>query len=166
MELPDELTELLPREDFSSKWCDIVRTYDQQMDTINFDYPILAKLAEFWREKRKEIIGLVENTERLSKQLKQQKFNYVLCHADLHPGNIVIASNNKLLIVDWDSPILAPKERDLMFIGGGHRFKNEDIDAFYEGYGKTEINQVVLRYYRNERIVADIAVDSMEIFER
>ena len=166
MELPDELTELLPREDFSSKWCDIVRKYDQQMNTINFDDPILAKLAEFWQEKRKKIIGLVENTERLSKLLKQQKFNYVLCHADLHPGNIVISNDNKLLVVDWDNPILAPKERDLMFIGGGHRFKNEDRNAFYEGYGRTKLNQIALTYYRNERIVADIAVDSMELFEK
>ncbi|RDU38106.1 aminoglycoside phosphotransferase family protein [Neobacillus piezotolerans] len=165
LELPDELTQLLPNEDFSSKWCGTVRKFDQLINTNNFDDPISASLAEFWKKNRLEIIGLVENTERISEQLKQHKFNYVLCHADLHPGNIVIDKNKKMLIVDWDSPILAPKERDLMFIGGGHRFKNENIDAFYKGYGATQIDQLVLTYYRNERIVADIAADSTEILE-
>jgi spectinomycin phosphotransferase len=36
-----------------------------------------------------------------------------------HAGNVVVGADNELTIVDWDEPILAPKERDLMFIGGG-----------------------------------------------
>ncbi len=32
---------------------------------------------------------------------------------------MLIDANDALYIVDWDNPILAPKERDLMFIGGG-----------------------------------------------
>jgi spectinomycin phosphotransferase len=35
---------------------------------------------------------------------------------------------------------------------------------FYKGYGKTEINSTALAYYRNERIVEDIAVYSHELF--
>lgn len=162
-ELPEELTQLLPREDFSSKWCEIVRGFDLQIKTNTFDDPVSARLADFWEEKRSEIIRLVENTERIGEQLKQHTFEYVLCHADLHPGNIVIDTNQNLLLVDWDSPIAAPIERDLMFIGGGHRFKHVDIDAFYRGYGETEINPLAVTYYRNERIVADIAADSTEI---
>ena len=44
---------------------------------------------------------------------------FVLCHSDIHGGNILIADTGELYVVDWDDPILAPKERDLMFIGGG-----------------------------------------------
>ncbi len=43
----------------------------------------------------------------------------MLCHSDIHGGNVLIAENDALYIVDWDEPIMAPKERDLMFIGGG-----------------------------------------------
>lgn len=54
----------------------------------------------------------------------------------------------------------APKERDLMFIGGGianvwnipHEKK-----LFYQGYGTTEVNSTILAYYRHERIVEDVA---------
>ena len=45
-----------------------------------------------------------------------------MCHKDIHGGNILIRTDGQppvLYILDWDDPILAPKERDLMFIGGG-----------------------------------------------
>jgi spectinomycin phosphotransferase len=55
---------------------------------------------------------------------------------------------------------MAPKERDLMFIGGGvggiwNSAREESL--FYRGYGKTEIDPVALAYYRFERILQDIA---------
>lgn len=60
----------------------------------------------------------------------------------------------------WDDPIMAPKERDLMFMGGGvcnvwNNPREEEI--FYKGYGETEVNRAILTYYRHERIVEDIA---------
>ena len=69
----------------------------------------------------------------------------------------------RLFIVDWDTLVHAPKERDLMFIGGGQGFRGhtqqEEIDLFYSGYGRTEIDQETLAYYRYARIVEDIAVE-------
>jgi spectinomycin phosphotransferase len=66
-----------------------------------------------------------------------------------------------MYIVDWDNPRLAPKERDLMFIGGGmdRIWKSErEESVFYEGYGKTEVDRTALAYYRYERIIEDLAV--------
>jgi spectinomycin phosphotransferase len=54
---------------------------------------------------------------------------------------------------------MAPKERDLMFIGGGvaNVWNNpREEELFYKGYGKTNINRIILAYYRHERIVQDI----------
>ena len=47
-----------------------------------------------------------------------------------------------------------------MFIGGGVGNvwnKPHEGEWFYKGYGKTDINQTILAYYRHERIVQDIA---------
>jgi hypothetical protein len=80
--------------------------------------------------------------------------------SDIHAGNLLIDANGSLYIVDWDHPILAPKERDLMFVGGGIGsiwYRPQEEVLFYEGYGRTEINNIALAYYRFERIVQDIA---------
>lgn len=73
---------------------------------------------------------------------------------------MLIDESGSIFIVDWDDPIMAPKERDLMFIGGGvaNVWNNpHEEEFFYKGYGKTEINRAILAYYRHERIVEDIA---------
>ncbi|AYC30550.1 aminoglycoside phosphotransferase family protein [Paenisporosarcina cavernae] len=166
VQLPDVLVELLPKEDFRSRNVEIVKKYDDCFMTEQFVNKLAARLAVFWREHRRYILQLVENTERASERLVRQDHEFVLCHSDLHPGNIVVSTEGNLFLVDWDTPILAPKERDLMFIGGGHRFRNENSEAFYQGYGQTEVNISALTYYRNERILADIAVDTMQILEQ
>jgi spectinomycin phosphotransferase len=78
-----------------------------------------------------------------------------------------VGADDELAIVDWDEPILAPKERDLMFIGGGvGGIWNSDQETrwFYQGYGQTEIDLAALCYYRYERILVDIAERAEQIF--
>ena len=64
-----------------------------------------------------EILKLVERAEKLAITLQKQSPEYILCHADIHGWNLMIDKEGALYIVDWDTLIFAPKERDLMFIG-------------------------------------------------
>jgi spectinomycin phosphotransferase len=73
----------------------------------------------------------------------------------------LLGKEGALYIVDWDTLIFAPKERDLMFVGAGiwdsGLTATEEGSLFYQGYGQTKINQDALCYYRFERIIQDIA---------
>ena len=64
--------------------------------------------------------------------------------------------------------MLAPKERDLMFIGGGQgyvgRTAQEEEMLFYRNYGLSLVDPVALAYYRCERNVYDISVECPRIF--
>ncbi len=168
--LPAELGRRVPREDYSSRWRDQVREYHQrveQVETSASDDPIAASFAAFWNMKRHEIRCIVDRAEQLGRVLQHRASAFVLCHADLHAGNVLVGANDELVIVDWDNPILAPKERDLMFVGGGIGGALDDAQEealFYQGYGTTEIDPVALGYYRYERIVADLAAYGLEIF--
>ena len=160
-QLPPELKKLVKRDAFSAEWREEMKSYQAQVENKGFDEPVAAKLAEFMKSNRNEIIRLVERAEGLAAELQSNPPELVLCHSDIHGGNILIGNTGELYIVDWDDPILAPKERDLMFIGGGidsiWKSKREEA-VFYEGYGKTEINIVALTYYRYERIIEDLVV--------
>ena len=159
-QLPPELKRLIPKETFSSQWREIVKSFQEQAETMPFQDYNAAKLAQFIKSKHSEIDHLIERTEQLASELQFKPLDFVLCHTDIHGANILIMENNDFYIVDWDNPLLAPKERDLMFIGGGidNIWKSQkDIAIFYEGYGKAEIDLKVLAYYRYERIIEDLA---------
>lgn len=158
--LPHALRQRIPHETYAPHWRDIVRTFQMRAEDTTFDDPIAAKLAAFLRAKRDIISDLVGRAEQFGNALVARPLEHVLCHADIHAANILIGANDTLYIVDWDTLILAPKERDLMFVGGGvdniWRSAREET-LFYEGYGQTELDPMALAYYRYERIVEDIA---------
>jgi spectinomycin phosphotransferase len=120
------------------------------------------------KSKKDETLDIVKCAEQLAQMLLEQPPEFILCHADIHGYNLLIDNNGALYIVDWDSLIFAPKERDLMFIGGGHGDSGytpqEEETMFYQGYGRTNVNQIAIAYYRYERIITDIADDCDLIF--
>lgn len=160
-QVPPDLKESIRKEAFSPEWREDMKSYQVQVGNKTFGDPSAAKLAEFIKSQNNEITRIIERSEQLASDLKSKPWELVLCHSDFHGGNILISNSGELYIVDWDDPILAPKERDLMFIGGGidEIWKTAREEAvFYEGYGKTEINLSALAYYRYERIIEDLVV--------
>jgi spectinomycin phosphotransferase len=168
MKLPSTLVRRLQREHFSSQSRERVLTFLSQYTEKALDDPVAVKLAAFLQLNRDIIVDLVERAGRFSQALATHPPAFVLCHADVHPGNILIDGNDRVYVVDWDAPLLAPKERDLMFIGGGQGFvgytAQEEERLFYQGYGQTSINAIGLTYYRYERIIEDIAGFCEQIF--
>jgi spectinomycin phosphotransferase len=158
---PSELHGLVRKENFSLGWRESMREYQAQVERHSFTDPTAVKLAAFMRSKQKEITCLVERAEQLASEFQSKPWDFVLCHSDIHGGNILLANSGELYVVDWDDPLLAPKERDLMFIGGGvdNLWKSErEIDLFYQGYGETKIDFAALAYYRYERVIEDLVV--------
>jgi len=161
VQVPPELKRLVKKETFSSGWREDMKSYQVRIEKDIFSDPTAVKLATFIRSKQNEITHLIDRSEQLASDLQSKAWELALCHSDIHGGNILISNTGELYIVDWDDPILAPKERDLMFIGGGidDLWKSEQEQAmFYQGYGKTEIDLKALAYYRYERIVEDLVV--------
>ena len=160
--LPPALAGRIPREAYSPQWREIAGQSLEYAATGTFHDPVAIKTADFMNAKRNETLDLLQRTDHLAQVLQAHSPEFVLCHSDAHAGNILIGDDGALYIVDWDNPILAPKERDLMFVGGAQGFigltAQEEVTRFYRGYGDTQIDTEALAYYRYERIIDDIAV--------
>jgi spectinomycin phosphotransferase len=166
--IPPSITRHIRRETYSPQWRASVKSSVALTAANDFADPVAAQVAELLQGKRGEILDLVERAERLAQVLQMQSPDFIVCHSDLHAGNILVdETHDTFYIVDWDEPILAPKERDLMVAGGGlmggWRSPQEEEALFYEGYGAAAINHVALAYYRYERIVQDIAIFCEEL---
>jgi spectinomycin phosphotransferase len=162
VEVPSALIGRIQRETYSPRWREIVKTFLERIDADSLDDSVAARLAAFLKAKREKILDLVGRAERLAQALQAGSPEFVLCHSDIHAGNCLIDADDAFYIVDWDEPIMAPKERDLMFIGGGlmgaGRTPQDEETLFYRAYGQTQIDPTALAYYRYERIIQDIAV--------
>jgi spectinomycin phosphotransferase len=160
--LPEELRAAIPAETFPDQWRTRLRAIMAEMEsTVPMD-TLAEEATGGLRAHRHEIIALLARTEALAAHARSSSRPLVLCHTDLHAGNVLVTAMCELLIVDWDAPLRAPRERDLMYAGGGqfanHRSPAEEETLFYAGYGDVPVARNLLSYYRYARIIEDLAI--------
>jgi spectinomycin phosphotransferase len=107
--LPPALSSRIQRETYSPKWREIAKASLARVEHDTFDDPVAENMAVFLRSRRAEVLDLLERTDRCAQALQSHSLEFVLCHSDLHAGNILIAANGAFYLVDWDNPILHPK---------------------------------------------------------
>lgn len=160
IKVPSSLKSSIRREDFSPQWREAVRSFYNLVEKLPIGDEVAINLWKYLKENQSMILQLVDRSEQLAKKAIRQSLDLVVCHSDIHAGNVLLDDKDHLYIVDWDAPIMAPKERDLMFIGGGigNVWNNPQQERlFYQGYGQVDVDLTLFAYYRCERIVEDIA---------
>lgn len=167
-DIPSNITSSIQKDNFSPFWRDTLKKIIARIEKEIFTEPIAIELVDFLKSQKNELFEMVKRTDQLAQMLLQQPHKLILCHSDLHGWNLLIDKDGTFYIIDWDCLIFAPKERDLMFIGGGHGdsgyTSQEEETMFYQGYGQTNIDQIAFAYYRYERIIVDIVDDCDLIF--
>lgn len=167
--LPPQLARRVPEVSYSAQYRTIVTVLDRQVaDRRSFDDEVAVKVAEFWTKNRGDIRTVVDRAEQLAEKMLGRAGALVLCHSDLHAGNVLVGVDDALRVVDWDNPIFAPKERDLMFVGGGIGGAwNDPRESgwFFTGYGLAEIDPIAIAFFRYERLVVDIAEYGQRMFD-
>ena len=125
-------------------------------------------LRSSWMAHQSSIHTVVTSLQKLAGALRSRTLPSVICHADLHPANLLRDRAGHVFVIDWDEVMLAPKERDILFV----KTSSADSEAlpgapaFFQGYGQTEIDWIALTYYRYERVVQDLIAYAQEVFSR
>ena len=117
--LPPRLDGLIPRETWSPRWRSSTLQFLELAGQAVYTDPVAARCMALLREHRHAIQDLVQRAGRLAQALQASPPEFVLCHGDIHEANVLIQDSHHFYLVDWDDPVYAPRERDLMFIGGG-----------------------------------------------
>ncbi len=107
-------------------------------------------VRDSWVTHQSTINTMVASLERLSAALRSRPLPQVICHADLHPANLLRDHGGHVHVIDWDDVMLAPKERDFIFVW------EPEADAFWQGYGSKDLDQAALAYYNWERVITDL----------
>ncbi len=150
--LPPFGSESLRKETFdATEYARWVRTFEAQHLHSRHDGSGSSRaLRADWVAHQSTIHTAVTSLEKLAGVLQRRAGPYVICHADLHAANLLCDAAGHVFVIDWDEVMLAPKERDFIFV------REQQAAAFWEGYGQTEIDWVALTYYLWERVVQDL----------
>ena len=157
----------LPVETFALPAATPIRRILGLAEGRTFESPAARELAAFWREQADRIDATLERAEELGTRLRARSFDRVLCHADIHAANILVTEEGGIFLVDWDGPMIAPRERDLLFVIGSRiarRVEPQEEAHFFEGYGAVQVDPEAIVYYRYERILEDMEVDGASVF--
>jgi spectinomycin phosphotransferase len=167
--LPADLLALLRRETHVPKSTQLIGELDARIGARSFADPLEEALVAVWRARREQIHRLADRAEALGLRLRQGSRPPILCHADIHTANVLVDAEGRLWIVDWDEAMLAPKERDLMFVVGGIGsgwVNPQQTQWFFLGYGRTAVDPLALAYYRYDWAVQDIAAFAERVLLR
>jgi spectinomycin phosphotransferase len=157
--VPAEGFESLRKETFDpTEYARSVRAFESQHAHSTGGSVSQRSLLSSWMAHQSTIHMAVHDLEKLAAVLQKRSGPYVFCHADLHPANLIRDHADHVFVIDWNDVMLAPKERDFIFVW------EPQADAFWEGYGQTEIDWIALTYYRWERIVQDLIECTQNVF--
>jgi spectinomycin phosphotransferase len=160
VELPPDVARLVPAETFVCEAVAEAATLAERIGVTGLTDRWQREFAGHWHRRRDEIAELAERTSRLGARARGQGLPVVLCHADIHLGNVIVDGSGGLFVVDWDAPMRAPAEKDLVLVlsglSGEHAASAEQIARFRRGYGPRQVDPVALEYYRCVRRLEDI----------
>jgi spectinomycin phosphotransferase len=141
-----------------------VRVFETQQVQAQLDGTgAVRTLRASWMAHRSTIHTVVTSLDQLAAALQSRTLPYVICHGDLHPANLLRDPAGHVFVLDWDEVMLAPKERDFIFI------REPQARGFWEGYGSRasdEIDWVALTYFRWERVIQDLIEEAQQVLFR
>jgi len=163
--LPGDLAPALPVETFQPAWGHVIDRLHAAAAAYRDEDPARLELAAFWRANGAAIQQLRLRADELGRHLRSRHeggglAQFVPCHADLHTHNLFVEAGGGLRVFDWDEAMLAPRERDLMFVAGspiGLAPGDPELRLFEAGYGGLDIDPETLAYYHIDWAVQDIA---------
>jgi spectinomycin phosphotransferase len=168
--LSPDLAQCLQRETFVPLGAGQVRAVEAHLARGAVGGVAEQTMAGFWQEQRETINTLVAHAETLGRHLASRDPALVLCHADIHTNNVLVDTAGQVWFVDWDEAMLAPRERDLMFVMGGgistELVGPEEEESFLQGYGPVTVDPLALAYYRYAWAVGDIGAYGAQVLMR
>lgn len=117
----------------------------------------LRAFQELLLSHRSEIRGYLDRLKGLQGVVRTRASEMVVCHTDLHGGNLLVDSGGNLYILDWEGAMLSPPEQDLFFFAGEDTFWDLFWPNYEREFGPARLDVDTLGFYYYRRGLEDLA---------
>ena len=91
---------------------DALASLDSSWDAGPFGEPARALLAG----RAEELQQRLRDYDVLAARVRERSGTWVITHGEPHRGNVIVEADGHRRLVDWDTVLVAPRERDLLFV--------------------------------------------------
>ncbi len=142
----ESIGEFTIKEEFKSPFKEGINKIYENINTLEDLNEVQQETRNIYLDYKAIFLNELNELENTAKDLTSQDIEFVNCHGEPSPDNIMISESGKIYLIDWDAPIFAPKEKDLMFF-------TDRLEPVMSGYGTIskdiQLNQDALKYYRH-----------------
>jgi Ser/Thr protein kinase RdoA (MazF antagonist) len=147
-----------PRERFDLPFEDALLGNLGALERItSVDTPGKQGLRALLLPRRGEILRLLERLKELQALMREKDHERVLCHTDLHGGNMMLDAAGVLHLVDWENAVLAPPEHDLHFFEWDERFAELFLPRYERAFRPVRLDDETFCFYDYRRNLEDLA---------
>ena len=148
-------TDLPRREDFAlpsrAALVEALHDLDRNWDSGPFAEPTRKLLQDSAHELERRL----QEYDELAAGVRESSDSWVITHGEPHRANVIRNPQGGVHLVDWDTTLIAPRERDLQMV------LDQDLtgwDEYIQLAGVASLNHEALQLYRSWWELADIAV--------
>lgn len=130
---------------------DALSTLDRGWDSG----PYASRAQDFLGEHRDLVLRKLEHFDHLVHSAASDPSEWVVTHGEPHAGNVIRTRSGDLVVVDWDTVALAPRERDLWMMVSDVK---PDWSAYRDVTGISTLSQAALDAYRLHWNLTEISI--------
>jgi len=114
------------------------------------------ELQKLLLPRKEEILSNLNRLKELQHLAQAAEKEMVLCHTDLHGGNLIMTDQGELHILDWEGAVIAPPEHDLFAFAGEDRFFDLFLPNYEREFGPVSLDSRVFGFYFYRRNLEDL----------
>lgn len=145
---------------------DLLRSFDTLSGLPEDATPGQKSLQEIILPRKTQLTTDLELLKELQTYARNSPKTKVVCHTDLHGGNLMTDAQGTLHILDWENAMIAPPEHDLFFFAGEGGFWELFWPHYTRQFPTASIDPELLRFYFYRRALEDIADFIFRILRR
>lgn len=132
----------IKKEDFKS---DIIELFELNLSKIKNNELLYKEVINFFDSNKDLIEEYMKKLSKIGNQCSKDLNDFHITHGD-GQGNIIVNGNN-ITIIDWDTPLLSPIERDAWVFLDNQVVLNEFSEVLNENSINYKFKKERLRYY-------------------
>jgi Ser/Thr protein kinase RdoA (MazF antagonist) len=145
---------------------DMLKSFDTLSGLPETATPGQKTLREIILPRQAQIRADLDDLKKYQAYAKKTQKRSVVCHTDLHGGNLMTDQRGTLYILDWENALIAPPEHDLFFFAGEGGFWELFWPHYTKNFPSATVDPHLLRFYFYRRALEDIADFIFRILRR